>query len=248
MARAAPKCTDSFDGAVRRLEANGVVDPAGHVLLSYFEIGDGRIGPPALPENGPTSVEVRDATGALITTFAPESVHSEPVNAPIDTSVLFWLRRPVDEAVTFPLTFTSFRDGMPVSTTTAGGRPPKAVASGVVKSCHSPRGAWVVLDGHRSFDPDGDTIYFEWTTHATILHDADTPRPRGFFPPGRHAVELEVKDGSGLSDKRIVFVIVQGRQCPLHDNPCDRPGSHRPAYCKPRLPPRPWKGIHHGHP
>lgn len=204
-----PKCVDVFQGAKRRLEANGHVDGSGKVALSYFDVADGRIGAGEPSQGGATTIEVRDAVGTLIATFAPKHAHAEPVEISPSVGIPFWLRVPVDAATTAPARFASFVGGVQVSQVTGGGQAAVPQAAGVVAECTSPQGAVVTLDGSASYDPDGDTLYFRWESADVALSGADTGSATGLFPIGQHTVFLTVVDGTNSGATIPVSVLVQ---------------------------------------
>jgi hypothetical protein len=156
----APKCTDTFAGVKRRIEASGGIGPDMKMTLDYMDIREGRV-PPAPPASGgELSVEVRNGAGTLVSSFSPHSQHSQP--APPSTALSFWHRAPVAASISGPLQFTLLKNGAPVSQVTGGGSAPIASASSVVAECGGPAGTKVALNGSASSDPDGDTLFFSW--------------------------------------------------------------------------------------
>lgn len=65
------------------------------------------------------------------------------------------------------------------------------------------------LDAGQSFDPDGDSISFQWNAPAgVILDDETSPTPTGLFPHGVTTVTLTVTDSNGVSSTDDVIISV----------------------------------------
>ena len=64
----------------------------------------------------------------------------------------------------------------------------------------------ITLDGSKSFDPDGDTITYEWSEDGQVL--ATGVKPEINFAPGMHIITLEVCDPAGLCDTDNVMINV----------------------------------------
>ena len=209
-----PKCIDVFAGAPRRLEASGHVDGQGQIFLSYMDVRDGRTGAGSPPQGGETTIEARDSAGSLIAAFAPKLAHAQPVELPTSTPIPFWLRVPVGSGTVAPVTFTSFRAGVRISQVTGGGQPAVPVTTDATVECQSPAGANVTLDGSASFDPDGDTVYFQWTASGVPLTGSNTATPSGVFPLGQTTVTLTVVDGTNSGATTQVMVTVRDTTAP----------------------------------
>ncbi len=68
----------------------------------------------------------------------------------------------------------------------------------------SPQGANVTLDGTASYDPDNDTLTFNWTWTGGSATGAT---PTVFLPPGNTTVTLTVSDGHFNSTATVVIEI-----------------------------------------
>jgi hypothetical protein len=190
-----PKCIDTFSGARRRLEASGHVDANGNVFVTYYNIDVGRVGSGQPSQSGPTDVQVHDQAGNLLIQFAPAAAHAEPSDG-VSDKLAFWLRHPTDMP-TGPVTFSSYQDGVFVSQVTAGGSAPIAIVPDVVVECAGAT-TQVVIDGSASYDPDGDTLYYSWSSPVQ-LQLSDTDSPDGDFPLGTTPVSVIVSDGTGAA-------------------------------------------------
>lgn len=73
-------------------------------------------------------------------------------------------------------------------------------------------GERIVLNGSESYDPDGDTLSFQWVQlwgPGTVLAKADTAAPEfDARLPGTYTFELVVDDGLLASEPDLVDVIV----------------------------------------
>lgn len=73
----------------------------------------------------------------------------------------------------------------------------------------------VALDGAASFDPDVDTLEYEWSAAGVVFDDPSSPTPTGLFPVGPTLVTLTVTDGKGGVATDDVLIRVQDVQPPV---------------------------------
>jgi hypothetical protein len=76
----------------------------------------------------------------------------------------------------------------------------------------------VHLSGSQSFDPDGDTLDFEWSVPAgsgAVIANPDLTTTTGLFPLGPTLVTLTVSDGKGGVSVCDVLVTVQDTTAPV---------------------------------
>ncbi len=66
--------------------------------------------------------------------------------------------------------------------------------------------AEVILDGSRSFDPDGSMLSFRWLEDGILI--ADTEIAAVVLPIGRHTLQLEVHDGSDTGTDSLELEVV----------------------------------------
>lgn len=66
----------------------------------------------------------------------------------------------------------------------------------------------VTLDGRKSRDPDGHALKYRWSA-GTLLQNARTARPSGYFKIGTTEVTLTVTDEAGKFSKDTVRVTIQ---------------------------------------
>lgn len=81
-----------------------------------------------------------------------------------------------------------------------------------VAECTGAGAAFVVLDGSRSSDPDGDALAFAWTSGSRLL--GGDPVVTASFALGEHDVQLAVDDGRGEAAFDAVRVRVQDTIAP----------------------------------
>jgi hypothetical protein len=74
---------------------------------------------------------------------------------------------------------------------------------------------WIILDGTKSYDPDGDPITFSWRSvgqPAAVILAPTSPSPQvQFLGRGEYTFELTVTDDKGLSGKATSTVLYLGR-------------------------------------
>lgn len=206
-----PKCTGTFTGPRRRLELAGTISLTGLLSLSHYDLGDGRMGP-ALSHDGNVVIEVRDNAGALISTFAPAFVsHGPEIQS---GSIAFLTRVPVAPSVSGPIKLVSVMQGTPVSQVTPFGRPAVAVAAPVTVECTTAASTPVQLSGSASYDPDGDTLRYKWTSSIALTNDT-APIASGNFPLGTRQATLTVTDGTPSSNATTIDVTVRDTTPPV---------------------------------
>lgn len=91
--------------------------------------------------------------------------------------------------------------------------PPAAIAGAGLDSlnfysveCDGPDGALVTLDGSGSFDPDGDSLEFEWSAASSVIIDDEAASVTfGSFHLGTHEVTLTVYDLDENGDRHGTF-------------------------------------------
>ncbi len=81
----------------------------------------------------------------------------------------------------------------------------------VVIRCVTEDTVSVLLDGTRSFDPDGDPLTYRWVWPGG---SAEGPLAEGRFPPGQHPVVLLVDDGQRTHTDRMVVGVAPDQNAP----------------------------------
>ncbi|MCP4674712.1 MAG: hypothetical protein GY854_04195, partial [Deltaproteobacteria bacterium] len=208
---AAPKCTQTFAGVGTTKTITGRLYSSGDMFIDSTDVALGRSGLAGPLSNDSTRVEVFD-NGVLMRTITPHFSQSAT-----DEVYPFFLRIPVSGSQPVLLNFVSYVDDTPVAQVTSDGSPPVAVADDVTAECDSLGSGAALLDGSASYDPDGDTVYFDWESSNVALTDADTEMASGQFPLGTETVTLTVSDGTGSEDSIDVSVTVQDTTPPVID-------------------------------
>ncbi len=86
--------------------------------------------------------------------------------------------------------------------------PIASICRNVSAECQGPTTP-VLLDGTCSFDPEGSSLAYLWSSSTGTFSDESIETPTGFFSPGRHVAELVVTDDEGsisAPDTAIVTV------------------------------------------
>jgi|GEM_PF-3703797 len=193
-----PTCSRRYEGDKRRLELSGHVSSSGSIVLGYYNIAEGRVGLAQDEVSGDTEVVVTDPASDLsLDHFSVALAGDEPGGCP--ATAYFWRRKLVDPQIIFPLTLKLQKSGTVLSQVTAGGRAPNAVLAGVSQECSNAAGTAVSLDASGSFDPDGDTLFYKWSSSDSTLLPEGAAMVSGVFQLGKHVVTVVVSDGTGAS-------------------------------------------------
>ncbi len=216
---------DSPAGSVRRLstlallqnllqpspesDGGGGEDAAPFIKILKSDVLPSSRGDLGLIAPGEYTLKLLTSTGELLgeTGIHPMAFQDAPGEVPSD--IFLWLRIPIgDYPDDAPFVMRLFHNQDAISQTTINGRAPIAVAEDVVAECTSPQGALVLLNAGQSYDPDGDRIFYNWSTTATVLANENAAQTTGLFPIQSSSVQLTVTDGTDLSHSLPIAVTV----------------------------------------
>jgi predicted outer membrane repeat protein len=121
------------------------------------------------------------------------------------------------ELVVFDGSNTSSPDTVTITVVSAGNRPVAHAGPDQTVATGTSTQVTVVLDGTSSYDPDGDSLQYDWIINSQTFKNVGA-RPSVLFPLGRHTVELVVTDGAQYSlPDTVVITILQGGTRPIAD-------------------------------
>lgn len=81
-----------------------------------------------------------------------------------------------------------------------------------VQECTSANGAYGILNGRGSSDPDGSIVSYEWRENGVVI--ATGPGRAVLLSLGTHTITLTVTDDKGATDTDDIIVIVRDTQAP----------------------------------
>lgn len=202
--------------------------------LSYFTYLDGRVrvedisvrprrlGLAGVGSSGRHRIDLVDASGVVLQShaFNVDFGAPGPKYYGVDYSgyaadrVFSVTRLPLAEGVneTTQIRVHAFLDDVFASQTTVGGSPPSADAgSDLVAECVDGYGD-VLVDASGSGDPDGDTLFYEWSTPEGLF---DVPETAVLsLPVGSNELSLTVSDGLLQSEPDALIAFVEDSAAP----------------------------------
>lgn len=203
------RCAARHGGMERLLDIRGISEP-GVVFATSVSFVDGRGGLQnfAAHEEGEWALSFL-RPGAM-GEFArrglrmPESSNTEELQPSNTFSLRVPLPDDVTEADAIPIVVLN--QGQPVEQLTVNGSAPTAHA-GVSQTVECGGSVTSVsLDGTASFDPDGDSLQFEWANEGAVF--AADARAVAALPIGSHVIELSVSDGLAQDSDTVTVDVV----------------------------------------
>ncbi len=95
-------------------------------------------------------------------------------------------------------------------------RHPTAIITGSIDGMVLESGTRVTLSAIDSFDPDNDTLSFEWRDESDRSIISETPYIDQYFRSGNHSISVNVSDGKDLWDKAFIsFSILEPNLPPI---------------------------------
>lgn len=222
-------CAFAHLGSVPIMRAAMTMAPDGTMEIQNWEVKTGRLGLSPTSPNGHYGLEVI-APGDVLMFATPFDAYFDSGDPKIaGLSYAGFERASDDLSFRIPVlpgnnnmsifTLKTYIEGVPAGQTTINGRAPTANAGpDRVVECNQTLAATTVLDGSGSFDPDGDTLRYEWTGQGTFA-DPRARMPTVTASIGTPQFSLVVFDGLYRSAPDTVRLTIVDRTPPQVSNP-----------------------------